>query len=147
MTLSIRNFINSFFRKRKRGKLIEKLLLNSEFHENFKKFSETEWAQENIQCYDDIQELKKNPTKEKASYIISTYFNGASSELEVNVSWNLITPVVKGVSDGDFDRWLFQHLEPVVSNMSNTFSRYAATREYKEFIFKNEAFSDNITIA
>eukprot|EP01080_Neovahlkampfia_damariscottae_P001988 gene1988-1496_t len=141
MTISLKNLIVSCFRKKKRGKLIEKLLTNSEFHEKFLKFSETEWAQENILCHDDIQEFKKNSTIEKANYIISTYFNGTSSELEVNISSLQISPVTKSIADGEIDSNLFENIQRVVvSNMSDTFSRYASTREYKEFIFKNEAF-------
>eukprot|EP01080_Neovahlkampfia_damariscottae_P002335 gene2335-2803_t len=145
LLMTIINLIIRLFRKKKKGYLIETLLENLEFHEMFNEFAKSEWSTENLACYDDIIEFEKNVNSEKANEMMNLYFNGASSELEVNVPGTLLVGLKEKIQKGKLDENLFSEVKSVVvSNLLDTNSRFMWTWEYKQFMFKNEAFGANL---
>eukprot|EP01080_Neovahlkampfia_damariscottae_P003622 gene3622-6438_t len=145
LLLTIISFIIGLFRKKPKGFLIEKLLGDEEFHSLFYEFAKSEWSTENLDCYDDIEEFEKNPTKENAQNLIVLYFNGRSSELEVNIPNHVTSNIKENINADAIDRLLFfEAKEGVILNMKDTFSRFIWTKEYKNFILKNEAFGDKV---
>jgi hypothetical protein len=148
LLVTVVNFFMSIFRRRSKkrlGYLIEKLLENSEFHDLFEEYSKSEWSPENLCCYDDIIEFEKNPSIEKLNPMIDLYFNGASSELEVNVPGELISVLKEKINKGKISNSILVSIKSVVvRNLLDTYSRFIWTSSYKQFIFRNEAFGENI---
>jgi hypothetical protein len=145
LLMTILQFFIRCFRKKPKGFLIEKLLENSEFHDLFKEFAKSEWSTENLSCYDDLIEFEKSPSIEKLNPMMELYFNGAISELEVNVQGALLVAVKEKINRGEITNNMFEEIKSVVvSNLLDTQSRFIWTSDYKQFIFRNDAFGENL---
>jgi hypothetical protein len=143
--MTILLFFIRCFRKKPKGYLIEKLLENSEFHDLFKEFAKSEWSTENLSCYDDLIDFEKSPSLEKLNPMIELYFNGASSELEVNIPGALIAALKEKMNRGEISSNMLEEIKnAVVGNLLDTQSRFIWTSGYKQFIFKNDAFGENL---
>jgi len=147
LLMTIINLFLKLFRKKTKGYLIEQLLTNEEFHDMFYEFTKSEWSTENLVCYDDIIDFEKNGNKEKAEMMMNLYFNGASSELEVNVPGTLLVSIKENLQKNEIDKKMFNEIKNVVvSNLLDTNSRFIWTWEYRQFKFRNEAFGENVEL-
>jgi hypothetical protein len=120
-------------------------LNDPEIFELFYNFSRLEWATENVLCYQDIQQFKKNSTLEKAQSIYYMYCNGKLSELEINVTVSSCTELYKMIQSGNVNSEMFKSIEDqIVSNMRDTYSRFRWTIEYKSHVqskkFQKESY-------
>lgn len=82
----------------------------------------------------DIVKYKEKPTLEFAKQIFALYFNGKSSELEVNIPKFLLDAVHEEIKAGIVRPDLYDTCQIQVEvNLFDTFSRLILTDEYKKF--------------
>jgi hypothetical protein len=86
---------------------------------------------------------KNLPSLELAKKIVLTYFNGSKSELECNVQNTLVKTVKDKLDKPECPRDLFDGLyRQILTNISDTFSRFIGTFKYQNFEKRKRFFED-----
>eukprot|EP01080_Neovahlkampfia_damariscottae_P012297 gene12297-5880_t len=114
--------------------------------DQFSQFANEEFSGENVACYKDIfiyKQIKdEKKRQEKYEQMHQLYFNGVSSELEINASSGSIKDYKARIAEGLDDKLYTKIEKDVVYNLSDTWSRFIVTREYQEFKYKEKLQSD-----
>jgi len=120
---------------------IMKLLTEKRTHDSFLSFAESEWAPENILAYDDILKFKESTKKDfqTVKNIFNTYFV-ARAPNEVNVPGSQLSELRKKVATEILDETIFDEVfSSLKVNLTDTFSRYMLTSEYRNLKRTNSA--------
>lgn len=129
-------------KKRVKTDSLSTILLNPEFKSLFRAFCEAEFSIENLLCWSDIQDFKKEPSVDKARAIHRTYLVSGCA-IEVNVQSSLTKEVWTAITTSCVTTGLFTTIErELCTNMNDTYSRFAYTSQYmllmkKEIEIKN----------
>ena len=120
--------------------IFEECLNNEEMKKFFLEFTISEWSSENYFIYFDIINFQKmkdiQMKRELAQKIYSTYLNGNSSELEVNITQELCREIKQKIDneEEEIDIDLFKEvLKSIRSNLKDTFGRFRFTQDYLNF--------------
>lgn len=121
-----------------RANVIIDILNNSNGRKIFTEYSNTEWASENISCYDEITRYKEekdlSKRKEIALNIYSTYLNGNDSQCEINISRSICEELKVSIDNDKLMDDIFIKVEPcLIENMIDTYSRFQQTNEFKQY--------------
>jgi hypothetical protein len=136
LTITVLRLQASLFRKKKHDvSKIKTILQDPEACELFKAFAQREFSGENILCWSEIQNFKKQvePEEKKkvAEGIIVGFLSGKSSELEVNVKEQEIEPIRVKAKSQEFNSELFDKLEEnLMNNLRDTFGRFIFSHEF-----------------
>eukprot|EP01080_Neovahlkampfia_damariscottae_P011479 gene11479-4643_t len=126
---------------------IERKLNDPDFYELLRKFAEQEFSIENVACFQHILEYEKlSNVEERKKLIVKMkylYF-GSDAELEVNVSGSTIKKFMTASSDDNqIDDELFYDIKKtILINLSDTFSRFTSTYEYKNYLQKKQLMKE-----
>jgi hypothetical protein len=102
---------------------IETMLADPNIESLFIEYCQLEFAIENILCYQEIREFRRNLTDPLGIYF--RYFNRSNSPMEVNVPVKACEVVFDELKTGKFDVRLFDELERIVIvNLSDTWGRF-----------------------
>jgi hypothetical protein len=127
---------------------LQECLNDGELLVEFKKFADSEWSSENYLLYFDIiafRKLKETQNGELATQIQSTYLNGASSELQVNLPDKITINISKLIEQGEITPNLFDDvMKGVEENLKDTFSRFRLTKFYKNHFESKKFLEDQI---
>jgi hypothetical protein len=115
--------------------LLSYCLTNKDVSELFKAFCDSEWSSENYLLYFDIQQYKELPTDQRKEFslkLFNLYLNGASSDLEVNVTQKECEILKKNIDSDLLTDDLFSLIEKAIeSNMKDTLKRFIFSKEYQ----------------
>ena len=139
---TILNLIKNCFKKKVKDSDIDKIFLDKDLEELFKDFTNAEYSTENVLCFLDIKKFYEIQNKDEkiefAKKMKLLYFNGFSSEFEVNIAGSLIKQFDQHLMNLEFDE-LFFKIEPQIRlNLSDTYSRFIISFEYQEFLINND---------
>jgi hypothetical protein len=113
----------------------------------FETFALSEFSVENIYFFKDYMEYKREPQKEKGLQIFNRYLNGRSSELELNIPGPIVESVKDRVLLGEYFDALFDEIMTVVySNLTDTYTRFVLTRDYKYYVRMSAALEHGIRL-
>jgi hypothetical protein len=108
----------------------------------FTKFVESEWSIENILCYQDIMKYPETPQKDRKEFvkrIIELYFNGTTSELEVNVPGKPKEALKQHFFKNEFNDNLFADIHSnLLINLYDSYSRFIVTKEFENLVKTNK---------
>lgn len=143
--------IKSAFSKNKLNDEIKVYLLDEEFHKNFKNFADIEFSGENLSCYDDTIEYSniKDPKKklEFLQKLHSRYLNGIRSELEVNVTKDISLQIKDAIESNNLPENLLEPLQKLlILNLSDTYSRFIFSKEYKNWVKSKTFLQESISL-
>lgn len=134
-----------FIRKSNLDKMgeLESLLNTDDGFELISKACEMEYSIENLACWKDIQDYKKDKSiddkKKRFSKIKKLYLNGSNSEMEINVGAEILDKIFENVKLEKYDNELLKELEyNVTKNLKDTFFRLSEREEYKLFLKHRE---------
>jgi hypothetical protein len=116
---------------------IGECLTHPELKEMFKKFIDSEWSSENYLLYYDIkafEQMTGHEQEQMASRMFNFYLNGENSELEVNLSQTVSSQIRYLIQNQLISSDMFSNvLKGVEENLSDTYSRFIASNEFKNF--------------
>jgi hypothetical protein len=156
LTITVYRWIGSWCRKKpKDSSVIREILMDPEAFGLFKQFAQREFSSENILCWSEIQNFKKQvdkaDRKKVAEMIVIGFLSGKSSELEVNVSEQELEPVRLRTKSEEFDSTLFDKIEEtLLINLRDMVGRFIFSAEFiamqKRRNFMKEAIHQNINV-
>jgi hypothetical protein len=139
LIMSIIRWIQTFQRldQVKKDKLGE-ILSDPEGLRLMYRFARSEFASENVSCYEDMMLYEKEEdwdTRKMMAYkIYDLYFCGASAPLEVNVTTTSIAALKQEMEKGTYQMHMFAKIKTVIlENLCDTFARMSATPEFKQY--------------
>jgi hypothetical protein len=146
--MTIYNLIKKLLSKKINKGEIEKIFEDKTLTEMLTDFANAEFSPENIYCFLDIKEfhtLKDDKEKLKfAEKMKIIYFNGMSSEYEVNVSGSAMKDFNEKLESHSWDD-LFSKVETAIrANISDTYSRFIISIEYQNYIISKDFQKTNI---
>lgn len=115
---------------------IHDVLSDKEGRNNFFRYAQTEWSQENILSFEDLVELRgvrSSLRRERGRQIVDTYFkNGAV--IEVNIPTSIRNDLGKigtqDLKEEEFVEIITATEKEILSNLKDTFFRFTGTNEY-----------------
>lgn len=114
------------------------ILADDSVKDLFQSFCKAEFSGENLDCWEDIQEFKKDPSEVKAMELHSTYLV-PNAPIEVNIPQSHAKEVLVKIQSGDVTVELFVGIErDCCQNMYDTFSRFAFSDQYVQLKKKDE---------
>lgn len=144
LVITIIKLLIRLFKKPIQQDMIVTLLSDPISNKLFQEFSMIEYSPENIQIYNDIQKYKCENDQEKRREMVHTifhmYLNGNESSLEINIPNGLFQPVKNAIDHPEMllEDQLFSEIEKaILVNISDTFSRFINTDEFKQIQTKN----------
>jgi len=128
-------FLNCCRKKSTIGERILEDLKDDQLYKLFLEYLESEFSQENLICYMDVQKFKKEKNDENRKRMAQdnflNYFNGNQSTLEVNVDQKGCEVIKSKLDRGEVDESLFDSCEMTIkSNLYDSFSRFITTATY-----------------
>jgi hypothetical protein len=144
LIITIVQWIRAKCQKKTAGlQIMERVLEDAEGSALFLQFAKTEYSPENIWCRNAIVEFRKAPSLSLATTIYLTYFDGANSELEVNVQGVHRRKIKQELEAMQVSRDMFDQLYlEVIQTLSDTFVRFQISSQYTTYERKKEFFSD-----
>eukprot|EP01080_Neovahlkampfia_damariscottae_P000120 gene120-4366_t len=140
--VTIFNLCRKLVSKKVKKSDIDNLFDDKDLEKLFVDFAAMEYSSENVICFMDIRKFNElTEYKEKielAHSMKSLYFNGMTSEFEVNIGGSTIKKFDQKLSDENLDD-LFHDIEPQIRmNLSDTYSRFMMSFEYQDFLLNRE---------
>jgi len=152
--LTILQFIISLFVEGEiEESVLDQVLRDPKGHDLIAEFCKMEYSVENVYAWDDIEAYKRVEKDDPAfksltdsqqrklllithaRRILSKYFAGGKSLMEVNCQQKDIDTILKKIQLKQVDRHLFDKLlETVSMNLCDSFSRFCLTSQYKKFL-------------
>jgi hypothetical protein len=102
------------------------------------KYSEYEFSSENLLCYQRLQKFKRLTQVADRQLFLKDFsllfLGGAQSELEINISGDLVEEIQSKMKKGEFELAILEGVErAVISNIKDTFGRFRRTGEYQKY--------------
>lgn len=126
---------------------LETLLSTDEGFELMYKTCQMEYSLENLSCWKDIQNYKKEKNfedrKKKYQKILQLYLSGSSSEMEINISSETLHSTIQKGKEETFEPEMLKDFELAVTlNLRDTFMRLSNSTEYKIFLSHQKLMVD-----
>eukprot|EP01080_Neovahlkampfia_damariscottae_P006368 gene6368-10375_t len=142
--------IKSFFNRNRPIVTLDALdrhLVDEQFFDIFLEFAQSEWSQENVLCYRDIQKFNRATKDKKADLAFNIYYiylNGQNSPAEINIDSKTCAELYHQINDESckFDSETFSLIMKAVRiNIADTWSRFCLTDIFAKYE-KNSEFQN-----
>jgi transcriptional regulator CtsR len=146
--MTIYNLIKKLLSKKIHKGEIDKIFEDKVLTEMLTDFAIAEFSPENIYCFLDIKEFSTLTDDEEklkfAEKMKHLYFNGMTSEYEVNLSGGTLKDFNEKMESHSWDE-LFSKIETSVrTNISDTYSRFIVSLEYQNYVISKDFQNSNI---